>query len=365
MKRLTIAAAVGIIALAGCSSAVTTATDETATDKAVTESRAVVIVSGGGAVSPFTTPDEACSDEEGFLPAGNTDSALREYLLAQGKQVYTAPATAPWGTVAEPDPTSFGPFKDCPITLPESMTIMSAGDIDASGEKLARFLGYLNTEYGVTDVDLVGHSNGGLYSRAATRILKQTDSPVTVRSLTMLGTPNNGSVPGSYTWGEFAAKDCLGNTFCTSFNDAWLKYAEQADLGLNREDTFKYLDGPPGWNDAQVGFLDGIPVTLLAGTFFADESGDPRMWPYDGITSRYSAWAAGVSDEVIPWRACWEAPLTHSIFVSNAYNELVKPATPVDWQSALTWNTKALARVNQAIDEANTALEQPTGQGCS
>jgi pimeloyl-ACP methyl ester carboxylesterase len=344
------------VALAACTALVLTGCTSTFGSSDAEESRAVVIMSGGGAVSPFTTPTEACSDEEGFLSAGNSDTALRDYLLAQGKQVYTAPAMVPWGTVAEPDPTSFAPFKDCPIVLPESMTVMSAGDIDASGEKFARFLSYLNTEYGVTDVDLVGHSNGGLYSRAAIRILKQTDSPVAVRSLTMLGTPNNGSVPGSYTWGEFTKDDCLGNAFCESFNDAWLKYAEQGDLGLNREDTFKYLDGPPGWNNAQVGYLDGIPVTLLAGTYFTAEGGDPRMWPYDGITSRYSAWAEGVSDEVIPWRTCWEAPLTHSVFVSDAAG--------LPWDTGITWAAVALARVNQAIDEADTALEQPNRQGC-
>lgn len=349
--KIAAAAAASALVLSGCSA---TYGDSGASSA---ENRAVVIVSGGGAISPFTTPDQACSDEEGFLAAGNSDTALREYLLEMGKQVYTAPAMVPWGTVAEPDPTSFGPFKDCPIVLPESMTIMSAGDIDASGEKLARFLGYLNTEYGVTDVDLVGHSNGGLYSRAATRILKQTGSPITVRSLTMIGTPNNGSVPGSYTWGEFSKPDCLGNAFCEKFNEEWLAYAADADLGLNREDTFKYLDGPPGWNNAQVGYLDGIPVTLLAGTYFTADGGDPRMWPYDGITSRYSAWAEGVSDDVIPWRTCWEAPLTHSIFVSDAAD--------LPWDTAITWAADALARVNQAIDESDTALSTPSGEGCA
>ena len=342
------AATIASLVLAGCSTATTPS------GQAV--SRAVVIVSGGGAISPFTTPDQACSDENGFLPAGNTDSALREYLLERGKQVYTAPAMVPWGTVADPDPKSFAPFKDCPIVLPESMTIMSAGDIDESGEKLARFIGYLHSEYGITDVDLVGHSNGGLYSRAATRILKQTDAPVTVRSLTMIGTPNNGSVPGSYTWGEFSKADCRGNKFCETFNDSWLNYAAQSDLGLNREDTMRYLDGPPGWNPAQAGYLEGIPVTLLAGTYFSADGGDARMWPYDGITSRYSAWAEGVSDEVIPWRTCWQGPLTHSIFVSNAAG--------LPWDTALTWNSEALARVNQALDEADTGLSKPNRQGC-
>ena len=354
MKWIVVAAV--SLALAACSSTPSSDSSSTASSSAASN-RAVVIVSGGGAVSPFTTPTQACADEDGFLPAGNTDSALREYLLAQGKRVYTAPATVPWGQVADPDPTSFAPFKDCPIVLPESMTIMSAGDIDASGEKLARFLNYLNTEYGVTDVDLVGHSNGGLYSRAATRILKQTSSPVTVRSITMLGTPNNGSVPGGYTWGEFTKADCLGNEFCISFNEAWLKYAADTDLGLNREDTMKYLDGELSWNAAQKGYLDGIPVTLMAGTYFTAEGGNPKMWPYDGITARYSAWAEDVTDDVMPWRTCWEAPLTHSIYVSDA--------AKLPWDTGLTWNPDALARVNQAIDEADAALSKPNREGCS
>ena len=363
MKRAFVACLAGSFIVTACSTG-TPSTQASSAASPTGLSRAVVIVSGGGAVSPFTTPEQACSSEKGFLAAGNSDTALREYLLAEGKQVYTAPAMVPWGTVAEPDAKSFGPFKDCPITLPESMTIMSGGDIDASGEKLARFINYLNTEFGVTDLDLVGHSNGGLYGRAATRILKQTQSPVLIRSLTMLGTPNNGSVPGSYTWGEYSKADCLGDTFCQGFNEQWLAYAEQADLGLNREDTFKYLDGPPGWNNAQAGYLDDVPVTLLSGTYFTTQGGNPTMWPYDGITSRYSAWAQGVSDDVIPHRTCWEAPLTHSIFVSDAYNKLENPTTPLDWQTALTWNAEALARVNEAIDEADIALEKPTGQGC-
>lgn len=358
MKRIAVALAAGTaLVLTGCSS---TFISGSSTES----SRAVVIMSGGGAISPFTTPTQACSDEEGFYSAGNTDTALRDYLLAQGKQVYTAPATYPWGTVADPDPTSFGPFKDCPIVLPESMTVMSTGDIDAAGEKLARFVNYLHDEYGVTDVDFVGHSNGGLFSRAAIRILKQTNAPVTVRSLTMLGTPNQGGVPTGYTWGEYDKADCMGDSFCEQFNEAWVTYAASDDLGLNREDTIKYLDGPPGWNNAQAGYLDGIPVTMLAGTYFEAAGGVPTMWPYDGIVSRYSALAEGVSDEVIPWRTCWVAPLTHSIFISDTYNQLIKPATPLDFQTALTWNTDALARVNQAIDESDTALNQPNRQGC-
>ena len=353
----------GALMLAACSSTPSSQTSASSSSTAAPsssaapqENRAVVIMSGGGAISPFTTPTQACSDEQGFLSAGNTDTALRDYLLAQGKQVYTAPATAPWGTVTDQDPASFGPFKDCPPQLPESMTVMSTGDIDAAGEKLARFLNYLNTEYGVTDVDLVGHSNGGLFSRAAIRILKQTDAPIRVRSLTMMGTPILGGVPTGYSVGEFTKADCMGNEFCLKFNEGWLQYADSLDKGLNREDTRKYLDGETGWNAAQAGYLDGIPVTLMAGTYFTADGGDPKMWPYDGIVARYSAWAVDVPDSVIPWRTCWEAPLTHSIFVSDAAG--------LPWDTGITWNADALKRVNQAIDEADTALTKPNRQGC-
>ena len=64
-------------------------------------SRAVVLVSGGAIRSPFTTPTQACKDGDGFLAAGNTNTALRRYLLDQGKQVYTAPAMDDWGTVQD------------------------------------------------------------------------------------------------------------------------------------------------------------------------------------------------------------------------------------------------------------------------
>ena len=60
-------------------------------------SQAVVIVSGGDATSPYTSKDEACATG---LAAGNTDTALREFLLKQGYTVFTSPAMAgtrrPW-----------------------------------------------------------------------------------------------------------------------------------------------------------------------------------------------------------------------------------------------------------------------------
>ncbi|MBU3751604.1 MAG: hypothetical protein FGM52_14380, partial [Mycobacterium sp.] len=73
---------------------------------------AVVVVSGGDAVSPFTTPDQACATG---LAAGNTDTAIREYLLGKGYTVYTAPAMNGRGQVV--DQQGFGAFGVCPVTL--------------------------------------------------------------------------------------------------------------------------------------------------------------------------------------------------------------------------------------------------------
>ena len=57
---------------------------------------AVVLVSGGAAVTPFTTPDAAAASG---LAAGNTMTALREHLLARGTTVFTAPARVGPGEV--------------------------------------------------------------------------------------------------------------------------------------------------------------------------------------------------------------------------------------------------------------------------
>ncbi|MDR3661589.1 MAG: hypothetical protein P4L86_14585, partial [Mycobacterium sp.] len=168
-------------------------------------SQAVVIVSGGDATSPFTTPDQACATG---LAAGNTDTALREYLVGQGYTVYTSPAMAGRGQVV--DQTGFGAFGVCPNTLPENMTVNSTGSIDTAGEHLARFLNWLHTEKGVTDVDFVGHSMGGLYSRSAIRVLATTNSPVRIRSLTTIGTPWQGSYLSDYANDIIPLTDCLG-----------------------------------------------------------------------------------------------------------------------------------------------------------
>ena len=308
------------------------------------DARAVVIVSGGGALTPFTTPTLACSTDAGYLSAGNTATAMRDYLLAQGKQVFTVPTRPDWGVVDDSTSDDFGPFTGCPEVLPEHLTIMSAGDISGGGERLARFLHFLRTDYGITEIDFVGHSNGGLWARSAIWVLKQTGAPITVRSLVTVGTPHEGSVPGRFTFNEIGLDAFQGNAFAEKFNQDWVPYANAGDKGINREDTEKYLVGPGGWNAAQGSALDGIPVTLLAGTYFSEDGGDPTVWPNDATVSRSSAWAEHIPDAIMPIRTRWEAPLVHSIFTSNYAG--------IDWSYALTWNAESHARINEAIDDA-------------
>jgi len=154
------------------------------------ENTAVVIVSGGAAVSPFTTPKKACGT--GYA-AGSTDTFMRDYLLAKGYRVFTSPAMAGNGPVTNEALATGGPSGDCPASLPAYMTVNSTGDIQLAGVNLSNFLEHLRRQYGIRQVHLLAHSMGGLYSRSAIQYLQQTRSKIKVLSLTTLGTPWQGT----------------------------------------------------------------------------------------------------------------------------------------------------------------------------
>ena len=115
---------------------------------------AVVLVSGGSALSPFTTPDAGCAHGQA---AGSSETFLREGLLAAGFDVFTSPAS-PNG-VADADP-GFAGFSGPPEVLPAEFTVNPVGPIDDAGASVARFLGYLSGRYGYDAFHLVGHSMG-------------------------------------------------------------------------------------------------------------------------------------------------------------------------------------------------------------
>jgi triacylglycerol lipase len=314
--------------------------------------RAVVVVSGGNAVSPFTTPDQACATG---LAAGNTDTAMRGYLLGQGYTVYTSPAMAGRGPVA--DQGGFGAFGDCAVTLPDVMTVDSTGDIDLAGEHLARFLTYLHTDRGVDEVDVVGHSMGGLYARAAIRVLQQTGSPVHIRSLTTVGTPWQGSYVSDYANGITPLSDCLGDAFCEKAMTGTKAEVLRLMSGSGREVNQGYLMGAGGWNEFQAGVLDAIPVVLIGGDRFTKPGAvNPTVWPNDGFVETSSELATGISDRVLPHRRCLPFEDTHSIFISDGNG--------LPWDTALTWDPRVFEVLRTAIEDAPTALSGPTRQGC-
>lgn len=336
-------AALGIAALtSGCG------------DSSTPEKRAVIIVSGGGATSPFTTPTAACNT--GYA-AGSTDSYLREGLLKAGYEVYTAPAQTGTGPISA-DSSEWG-FGDCPAALPADMTINSVGAIDEAGARLAAFISHLNKTQGITTIDVVGHSMGGLFSRAAFKNLQTTGSPVRVRSLTTIGTPWEGAFAADYaTGGAVTLGDCLGDAVCEAslkeFKEFWLPYS----TGAGQQVTRSYLTGAGGWNERQGNVLQNIPVVLIGGDYLRSTTigAKSELWPNDVLVSLRSALAKGVSDTVLPHRSCVTVNDVHSIYFADKLR--------ISRELGITYDPRTLDAVKGAIENAPAALSQPNRTGC-
>ena len=318
------------------------------TEPKTNNNTATVIVSGGAAVTPFTTPEAACTEG---LAAGNTDTFLRQGLLAAGLQVFTSPARIGDGQIAED--SNWQGFADGPTPLAAEMTVNSVGDIDKAGAHLARFLGYLETEYDITTVNLVGHSMGGLFSRAAIRVLQESNSSLHVRTLTTIGTPWTGAFAADFAHGDLALAACNGDPAC----EAAMTGAKTLDAtdseGAGKQVTQRYLAGETdglgidgnqqstAWNDLQQRVLANIPVVTIGGNHF-DKPGMSRVWPHDGLVALQSALADNVATEVLPQHRSLIFPNVHSIFFSHALD--------LPWNLALTWNPLVLEAVIEAIE---------------
>lgn len=120
-------------------------------------------------------------------------------------------------------------------------------------------------------------------------------------------------------------------------------------MGLAPQNTYGYLLGGSGWNAAQAGVLDGIPVLLIAGSFLNVANGDPEFWPNDGLVSNYSALATDISEDILPLRTCKSYPFLHSIFIADALGE--------EWDTSMTWNDTVLTDVVRFLDEVQSSLQ--------
>lgn len=307
--------------------------------------RAIVIVSGGAAISPFTTPKSAC--KAGFA-AGITDTQIRAYFLKKGYQVFTSPAAGGRGKVAE-DPGPNG-FSKCPKALPAYMTVNANGPIELAGVSLSYFIGHLHRKYGIRQVDFISHSMGGLYSRSAIHYLQVTGSPVKVRSLNTLGTPWGGTIFADSPDPTNPKAACDGFAVCLALLDVF--GADAPDILT--ETKASYL---AQLNKDNAGVLRKIPVTMIAGDYFQKAGGTPRVWPNDGIVTPEAALAGAVPDSVINHRLCHTLPGgTHSIYISR------EVGLPDD--TGITWNQQVNGWLLDAIRNSSTALKKPNRVGC-
>lgn len=310
--------------------------------------RAVVLVSGVAATTPFTTPDKACGT--GYS-AGNTWAYLRDYLVARGYAVYTAPATVGGQKVVETTDPYAGPFGDCPKQLPATMTSNAIGTVDQSAANVQRFIRHLHDRYGVTSVDVIGHSLGGLIGRAAIREVRYNRVPVRVRSYTTLGSPWDGAMLADPLKPGKPLSACDGLAVCEGFLGDLLPVPGIDMLVANLTPANTLV-----WDGYQAGVLDGIPVTMIGGSYFTKPGGMKTKWPNDGAIQLRSALGTETPDAVVPHRACFSFPLTHSLFVSKAVGAAD--------DTALTWNPEVGAVMANAIDNAGTALKQRNRVGC-
>lgn len=219
---------------------------------------AVVFVSGFTTTTPFTSSAPQCAGQEG--PTWGAPTGAPAQLRAAGYAVFTAPVgnhgrgAAPCVAPGQPTP-------------PSTATIDSNGDVDANGQALLTFLSFLRASYGITSVQLVGHSDGGLWSRSAITQYPTASGPTpTVQSLTTLGTPHTGSYAADLA--EYVHE---GQCDTTGVEQEICKLVLPildemiGDLG---DDAVKELSSSylAGWNSRQT---IGCSVTTIAGTYVA------------------------------------------------------------------------------------------------
>lgn len=297
--------------------------------------RAVVLVSGVLSHTPFTTPDAACTTG---LAASNTFTFLRQWLLDHSITVFTAPQRTGVGPVVETDDVFDGPFGACPVQPPESMTVDTTARVDLGGARLHAFVTHLHDTYGITDIDLVGHSMGGPLSRALIGEIARVGGPVNVRSLTTIGSP----------WAPPMLKEFLGDDPVLTGTEYDIVRAFAGTLLDARPATDAVIEqltvGYDTWAGSLAGTLDGLPVTLIGGSAFERDGGDPDLWPNDGAIQLAATTAAGVPARLLPNRTVHVLPLTHSLFVSDMAG--------LDASTALTWNPEVGALVVDALRAA-------------
>ena len=319
-----------IFGVAFPSSAVAAETTRTEAAGADSYTDAVVLVSGFTTSTPFTTPDPSCVGAEGssWSSPDGVGSALKD----SGHDVFTAPTTSSAGGLPAP---CLGESSAAPGP---TETIDSDGEADNNGRALALFLKFLGKQYGVERVQLVGHSDGGLWSRAAITRSNKFSSFLDVRSLTTLGTPHTGSwfadVVSTITELRCSNLDAALKTDCKQLlGGASTGLTETLGGAAGRELTSNFLNT---WNVRQR--IAGCPAAGVAGTAIQTTTIDGQFaglstyfTPFDGVVGEASALARSAQDAndfKIPgpgipnWTEGGTFDVVHSAEISEVNNNL-------------------------------------------
>jgi triacylglycerol lipase len=236
------------LALAGMLAATTSA-------QAATYPEAVLMVSGFDTASPFSTPDPNCNGKEGpeWSPAGG----IAQTLKPAGLDVFTAPVRQTGEPLLAP---CTGPGEAAP---PDSAVINSNGELDANGQALANLIGFMRHTYGVEKLHLVGHSDGGLWSRSA--ITQDSGyAGLEVLSLTTLGTPHIGSLVADLAINLDGGKCDFTNKIEQLICESVVGVADLMLKDLGKVATTELTNGfLTGWNPKQR--IGSCPVTGIAG----------------------------------------------------------------------------------------------------
>jgi pimeloyl-ACP methyl ester carboxylesterase len=247
---------------------------------AETSGRAVVVIEGGGSPHPFTTPWAAC---DGGRPQ------FVQSMLDAGLPVFTAPG---FGNTY----ISTAGRSGCPRQPPTEVQWNTSGYPTQAGEAVLGLLGYLHETYGYRTFDLVGYSYGGLVARATVAALKQgplagtlapafsysraaVDAGVSIPSMVTLNSPHLGGP--AY---DIAADPAV---FLGPVTKAWGRQFANSSKSLI---DFQRTGGagsiqvlvtsahakrsPDSWDARQVGALDGVALTLIAGDYCGNTCGD-------------------------------------------------------------------------------------------
>jgi triacylglycerol lipase len=291
---------------------------------------AVILVSGGGTVSPYTTPWSAC--KKGFS-AGLFNTPLRDLLLPLGYHVFSAPSRKGVNAPVPTEDPGEGGFGECPAPVSLDITLNSVQHYEVAGAQLAGFVQYLHEKYGYERVDFLGNSMGGLASRVAIRLLKQDPAygagRIKVRALFTFGTPHEGSYPYDILDGALPESFCDPIPFCRNLT---LPMRYLPEEGVLQSLLSTYMVAPGGWNEQQEGVLDGVATTLYAGDYFKSDGSPLNQLPSDGHVLLSSALGFKTfSSNVWPLDARRRAfKCVHSLWVGQI------AGAPID--AALSWH---------------------------